>query len=794
MIYRLRSLRGMTVHGNWPRVSSLLDKTKTARAECFRWLLAAFGMLIIAGGRAFGENAVHLGFDADAAAGTSAAAWDTFVFNRTYGDEPVEVQANGVAPDRGKQGGAGHLKLRYGDQTPARLTYWTIPFAEPVPIVPQMQEIAFWVKTNVPVSIKVPIAPFGFIYHGPGVQPADDWQKLSVTDAYEQLKAWCAGGDQDADFGLLPGVILAVHAAPGMEAEVLVDDVAVAGREGIRAAVDRRRRQERFARVTASVVTLPWSDEGRSLEVVLDRVDEAAACGSDIVCLPMECVKTDGEPISGPISTAIAAKAREHGMYVIGNVRETEGEKTYVASFLCGRDGELIGKYRKSHKMPDEDVDLGDDLPVFKTDFGPVAMRIGSDRHFADIDHVYAAKGARMIFWSQEFEPLEDEFTQDFISEGRAQDYRVFIACARYSFAGPGWITNFWPRYRGCPIGRSYIVNREGMRIASTTRKGTVATAVIPRGELAGPGRGPNRNPAFKALTEPVKLPEPREWAKRVARVTAIENHVGIDDLIEKLDAAGRMGSDIVCTYEFVWIPIRGATSEEQIRERTEKAHENLRRVAEKAKEHGMYVLVAGVIEQREINEAILYDREGKEAGRYRKIVSTYPEQICGEETPVLETDFGRIGVRICADNAYVEIDRAYGVKGVDILFDLTQDWGPDAIHRNLRNITRAMDAQMFRVEATHSSSEVLHRSHVVEPTGMIVAQSQYMSNGLVSAVIDLDKDRPRRFTRAWRAHEPGGYLPQYQFTELPQMENDLKETILRQRRPELYQVLAVEE
>jgi predicted amidohydrolase len=125
----------------------------------------------------------------------------------------------------------------------------------------------------------------------------------------------------------------------------------------------------------------------------------------------------------------------------------------------------------------------------------------------------------------------------------------------------------------------------------------------------------------------------------------------------------------------------------------------------------------------------------------------------------VLETDFGRIGVRICADNAHVEIDRSYGVKGVDILFDLTQDWGPDAIHRNLRNITRAMDAQMFRVEATHSSSEVLHRSHVVEPTGILVAQSQYMSNGLVSAVIDLDNDRPRRFTRQWRG-PPARRLP----------------------------------
>jgi len=756
-----------------------------------RFVLAAFGILMVAGGPLLAENAIDLSFDAGTAGGASSAAWDTFVFNRTYGDEPLEVRANHVAAGLGREGDAGKLDLRYGNETLAGLTYWTIPFAELLPVVPQMEEITFWVKTNVPVSIKVPIAPFGFIYHGPGVQPSDEWQKLSVGNAYEQLKAWCAGGGQDVHFGRLPGVILAVHAAPGMEAKILVDDVAVTGQQGLADVVKEQRRRQRFARVIASVVTLPWSDEGRSLEMVLDRLDEAASCGSDIVCLPMECVETDGEPIPGPTSMAIAAKAREHSMYVVGNIRETEGEKTYVTSFLCGRDGKLVGKYRKSHKMPDETMDLGDDLPVFETDFGPVAMRIGSDRYFPDIDHVYTAKGARMILWSQEFEPLEDETTQDFVSQGRAQDYNVFIACSRYSFAAAGWITNFWPRYRGCPIGRSYIVNREGMRIAGTTRKGTVATAVIPRGELTGPGRGPNQNPAFRVLTEPVQLPEDRQRVKRVVRVTAIENHVGIDDLIGKLDQAGRMGSDIVCTYEFVWI--RGGP-EEQVRTQTDKAQENLRRIRQKAKEYAMYVLVAGVIDRLERNEAILYDRDGREAGRYFKIVRTHPEQICGEETPVLETDFGRIGVRICADNAHVEIDRAYGIKGVDILFDLTQDWGPDAIHRNLRNISRAMDAQMFRVEATHASSEVLHRSHVVEPTGTIVAQSQYMTSGLVSAVIDLDNDRPRRFTRAWRAHKPSGYLPQYQFTELPQMENDLKQTILAGRRPELYQVLAVEE
>ena len=576
-------------------------------------------------------------------------------------------------------------------------------------------------------------------------------------------------------------------------AEAYADDVTVRAKEGVSKA---RRLEGPLRRIRASVVTLPWSDEGRSLKTVLDRLDEAGIAGdSDIVCLPMECVKTDGEVIPGTISRALAEKAKQHQMYIIGNLRERDGGKVYVTSFLCGRDGQILGKYRKSHKMPDEDMALGDDLPVFETDFGKIAMRIGSDRYFADIDHVYTAKGAGMIFWSQMPEPVEDEYLQDFPSAGRAVDYSVFIACSRYCFAKDGWITNFYPTYLGCPIGRSYVINREGERIASTTRKGRVATAVIPAAELTGGGRGPNRNPAFSVLTEPVKLPPPKTWTKRRIRVTAIENHVALEDLLQKLDQAGQIGSDLVCTYEFVWIsgPNKKPEDKDRVAKQTATAKENLHRIAAKAKQWKMYVVVAGVIDRLQRNEAICYDRNGAELGRYHKMIKTHDEQIVGTETPILETDFGRLGIRICADNALVEIDRCYAVKGADLVLFATQDWGPDALFRNRREISRSMDGQMFLLEATHSTSEVMHRSVVVEPTGVPVASTEYRSNGLVTAVIDLDKDRPARYVRNFKPHTPGGYLPEYQPTQIPEERNDLKETILRQRRPELYQILAPE-
>lgn len=709
---------------------------------------------------------------------------------RTYGDEP-QVLANAVEEGVGRTGAGMHLKLQYGEQTPAKLSYYNVTFAQPVPIISEMQEASFWVKTNVPIGIKVGISPFGFIYHGETVKPSPDWQQVKVSDLYAAMKKWCEGGKKDADQGFIYALIVAVSTSPNEAADIVIDDVTITGAEGGLARLEAERRARRFARVNASVVSLPLSDEGRSLPFVLDRLDEAGLCHSDIVCLPMECVRTEGEPIPGPISNAIAEKAKQYKMWVIGNIREQADGKTYVTSFLCNRNGEIAGKYRKSHKMPDETMDLGDDLPVFQTDFGPIAMRIGSDRFFADIDHVYTAKGARMIFWSQEREPMEDEWLQDYPSLGRASDDSVFIACSRHGRAEPGWITDFMPTYRGSAIGRSYIINREGMPIAYTDRKGSVATAVIPKADLGPTGRGPHKLPGFKCLTDPVKLPEPRQWAKRKIRISAIENGVGIDDLIAKMDLAGQMGSDIICTYEMVWIS--GGTKE-HIEQCTKQAQDNLRRIREKAAQYKMYILVGGVVDRLERNEAILYGRDGQEVGRYFKIAQTHPEQIVGDDTPILETDFGRIGVRICADNYMCELDRAYGIKDADIMFDLTQDWGPDAIYRNLRNISRCMDAGFFRVECTHAMSEPLHRSAIVEPTGVPVAQSSYLGNGIVTAVVDLDHDRPRRYAREWTEHKPGGYLPEYQDTQMPKEYNDLRETVIRQRRPELYGALWPEE
>jgi len=280
------------------------------------------------------------------------------------------------------------------------------------------------------------------------------------------------------------------------------------------------------------------------------------------------------------------------------------------------------------------------------------------------------------------------------------------------------------------------------------------------------------------------------EPAVRISVATQVWSDEGrtLEAALARLDDAGVLGTDIVCTYELVWI---SGPDPGQIARGTEAAKKNLQRVAEKARQHTMYVLIAGVVDRIERNEAILYGRDGQEKGRYFKIAKTHPEQIPGEAANILETDFGRIGVRICADEWMGELDRCYAVGGADIVFTPTQSWGPDALFRDLRDMSRAMDGGNFLVECTHPSTEAVHRSLIVDPAGAVIARSEYRKPGLVSAVIDLDADRPLRFLRVYDPHTPGGYLPEYQPTQMPRSANDLRETILASRRPELYGPLA---
>ena len=167
-------------------------------------------------------------------------------------------------------------------------------------------------------------------------------------------------------------------------------------RRKARAAAREERIRRRTRKVRVSVVSQIWSDEGRTLEAVLEKIDEAGARRCRHRLAPDGVREDGGRADSGPISQAICGlrrKAQDLGRWQ--HPREGGEGFRHILPVQPRRPDRR--KYRKSHKLPDETMDLGDDLPVFQTDFGKIAMRIGSDRFFPDIDHVYTVKGASLI-------------------------------------------------------------------------------------------------------------------------------------------------------------------------------------------------------------------------------------------------------------------------------------------------------------------------------------------------------------------------------------------------------------
>ncbi len=76
-------------------------------------------------------------------------------------------------------------------------------------------------------------------------------------------------------------------------------------------------------------------------------------------------------------------------------------------------------------------------------------------------------------------------------------------------------------------------------------------------------------------------------------------------------------------------------------------------------------------------NAAYLIDRRGKVVGTYYK---THPCQFYtpGDELPVFETDFGTVGIVICADRRWPENIRILRLKGAELILNPTWGWFGD--------------------------------------------------------------------------------------------------------------------
>ncbi len=163
-------------------------------------------------------------------------------------------------------------------------------------------------------------------------------------------------------------------------------------------------------------------------------------------------------------------------------------------------------------------------------------------------------------------------------------------------------------------------------------------------------------------------------------------------------------------------------------------------RLGDQARQHRMYI-VAGLYEREGhaiYNTAVLIDRQGNVAGKYRKVYLPR-EEIEGGITPglaypVFETDFGRIGIMICWDSQYVDPARALAAQGAEIIF--LPIWGGDFTLMK----ARAMENHVYLVSAGYDVE-----TSVISPKGGILHAAT--ASGVFKTIpIDLQE----RFLDPW--------------------------------------------
>lgn len=172
-------------------------------------------------------------------------------------------------------------------------------------------------------------------------------------------------------------------------------------------------------------------------------------------------------------------------------------------------------------------------------------------------------------------------------------------------------------------------------------------------------------------------------------------------------------------------------------------------RLGELARAKKVWV-VAGIYEKEGgavYNTAVLIDREGRYAGKYRKVYIPREELeggiTAGNDYPVFDTDFGRVGMMICWDVQYADPARALALRGAELI--LMPIWGGNQVLGR----ARAIENHIFLATSGYD-----YPSAVIDPDGETLTSQE--TNGTIAvAEIDLEK----RYSDRWLGHMRGRFF-----------------------------------
>jgi predicted amidohydrolase len=172
-------------------------------------------------------------------------------------------------------------------------------------------------------------------------------------------------------------------------------------------------------------------------------------------------------------------------------------------------------------------------------------------------------------------------------------------------------------------------------------------------------------------------------------------------------------------------------------------------RIAGLARELSTNIIGGTLFEQADgavYNTSLVFDRNGKLCGTYRKIhlfdAFGYSESESisrGDKPLVLELDGLCFGMAVCYDVRFPELFRHYAVQGVQVVFVPSAFFQPNHDHWQLSLRARAIDNGIFVLGCNQTGKRFVGRSMVVDPWGIAVA-----SLGVEEGVLTVDVDCER--------------------------------------------------
>ena len=184
------------------------------------------------------------------------------------------------------------------------------------------------------------------------------------------------------------------------------------------------------------------------------------------------------------------------------------------------------------------------------------------------------------------------------------------------------------------------------------------------------------------------------------------------------------------------------------------------------AKQYGIY-LIGGSMPEKDAegnvyNTSYIFDREGKQIGKHRKVHlfdidvkggQTFKESAtltAGDSDTVFDTEFGKIGVMLCFDIRFPELSRMMVNDGAKVIFvpaAFNMTTGP--AHWELSFRTRALDNQIYMVgcaPARDVSAGYISWGHsiVTDPWGRVIDMLDE-KKGILLAELDMDYEEQVR-------------------------------------------------